>query len=688
MKLRSEPAQQICELVARELNVGVLLTAEDGRIIAASDKQRIGATHEIGARIMAGEFSEQAVTADAATAEGYCIALDYGGQRFASLEITAPIDVATRFVRPAKHWILSHLEATHAEQIYDDMLERQVKAHTADLEGELTERKRAEVALRESQTTLRTVIENVGHGITLFDGNMNLVAWNGRFANLLDYPPEMVREGAPLESFFRYNAERGEYGPGDIEELVATRVAKARQMEPHAFERVRNDGTVIEITGTMTPSGGFVRTYADVTERRWAESALRQSESRLRAIMDNVADGIISIDQNGLVEAFNQSAERMFGYSLDEIRGKNIKILMPDPYHSEHDGYLRAHSESGINRVVGSGSREIVAKRRDGSIFPIDLAISQTLLGDRRVFVGIVRDITVRKNAEKEKDALEANLRQAQKLEALGTLAGGVAHEINTPTQYVGDNIRFLQEAFNKFIAVLEKSLFLAAAAQSSNQFVAEVAALEKAMADADLSFQLSEVPSSLRQSLDGIERIREIVLAIKEFSHPDVKEKSTIDLNRAIETTITVSRNQWKYVAELTTDFADNLPPVPCLPGEFNQVMLNLIVNAAHAIEEAKTGAPGRIVITTRAVDGWVEIRVSDTGTGIKTENQERVFDMFYTTKPPGKGTGQGLAICHTIITQKHGGTITLDSEEGRGTTFIVRLPLVPPQPEQAAAA
>ena len=138
---------------------------------------------------------------------------------------------------------------------------------------------------------------------------------------------------------------------------------------------------------------------------------------------------------------------------------------------------------------------------------------------------------------------------------------------------------------------------------------------------------------------------------------------------------------------ADLKTDFDDALPPVPCLPGEFNQVMLNLIVNAAHAIEEADKDQPGAITVATRAVDGWAEIRVSDTGIGIETENLRRIFDMFFTTKPPGKGTGQGLAICHTIVTQKHGGTITVESEEGTGATFIVRLPIIPADAAQAAA-
>jgi len=693
MKLVAESAQEVCDLVARELKIGISLLVEDGKVIASSDRNRVDSTYGIGASIMAGEITERTVTAEeAATSdglyEGYNIALDYGGQCVACLSIDAPLDVATRFVHAARHWILSHLESAYAEQIYDDMLEGQVRVHTADIEADLTERKRAEVALRDSQRMMRTVIDNISQGITLFDEDMKLLVWNQKLLELLEFPPELAYEGAPLSNFFRYNAERGEYGPGDIEEQVASRLAKARLKEPHAFERDRRDGAALEIRGTPTPDGGFVTTYADITARRQAESAVRQSESRLRAIMDNVADGIITIDENGLVEAFNRAAEQMFGYAFEDVHGQNIKMLMPEPYSSDHDGHLQSYRESGQSKLIGGGPREIVAQRKDGSVFPIDLVVSQMSLGDRRVFVGIIRDITRRKKAEKEKKELEANLLQAQKLEALGTLAGGVAHEINTPVQYVGDNIRFLQDSFGDFVAVLDKCLALADTARSAGQFAEQIAALEEAMEAVDLKFQLDEVPTSLRQTLDGIDRIREIVLAIKEFSHPDVKSKSAVDLNRAIETTITVSRNQWKYVADLKTDFDTALLPVPCLPGEFNQVMLNLIVNAAHAIEAAGRAEPGTITIATRAIDGWVEIRVSDTGTGIKKKNLQRIFDMFFTTKPPGKGTGQGLAICHTIITQKHGGTITVESEEGTGTTFIVRLPIAPADAAQTAIA
>ncbi len=199
-------------------------------------------------------------------------------------------------------------------------------------------------------------------------------------------------------------------------------------------------------------------------------------------------------------------------------------------------------------------------------------------------------------------------------------------------------------------------------------------------MEEADLDFLMEEIPPALEQALTGIERVSKIVRAMKEFSHPGSEEKNAVDINRAIENTITVARNEWKYVAEMKLDLAPDLPLVPCLVGEFNQVILNIIVNAAQAIAGVvgdNSGRKGLITVTTRNADGWAEIRVSDTGPGIPPEAQARIFDPFFTPKDVGKGTGQGLALAHSVIVDKHGGALTFETEEGKGTTFIIRIPL-----------
>jgi signal transduction histidine kinase len=205
---------------------------------------------------------------------------------------------------------------------------------------------------------------------------------------------------------------------------------------------------------------------------------------------------------------------------------------------------------------------------------------------------------------------------------------------------------------------------------------------VEESLAAGDLGYLFEQIPAAIKETLEGVERVTKIVRAMKEFSHPGSKEKAAADLNKAIETTVTVARNEWKYVADMELDLDQSLPAVPCFVGEFNQCILNLVVNAAHAIGDVvkkNPGAKGRITVRTRRDDGHVEVRVSDTGTGIPESARPKIFEPFFTTKEAGKGTGQGLSIVYGSIVEKHGGTVRFETETGQGTTFILRLPIAP---------
>ena len=288
---------------------------------------------------------------------------------------------------------------------------------------------------------------------------------------------------------------------------------------------------------------------------------------------------------------------------------------------------------------------------------------------------------TLKRQGEQLKQALrnlqrtQTRLLQAQKLESVGQLAAGIAHEINTPIQFISTNMEFLVEA-SRGMSVITQSLqkIIATAPE-------EIAKdLQTAIDEADWEYLMEEVPTAIKQSKDGISRITSIVKVMKEFSHPSSKEKENIVVNTIIETTVLVARNEWKYVANITTDLAVDLPPVPCHIDELGQVILNLILNAADAIGEKlgrnPIGEKGEIHISTRAIDSSVEVRILDTGSGIPAGIRGRIFDPFFTTKEVGRGTGQGLAISHDVITVKHGGTLTFETEEGVGTTFIIHLP------------
>jgi PAS domain S-box-containing protein len=290
-------------------------------------------------------------------------------------------------------------------------------------------------------------------------------------------------------------------------------------------------------------------------------------------------------------------------------------------------------------------------------------------------------DITDRKRAEEALRQSEIQLLMAQKLESIGQLAAGMAHEINTPIQYVGDNAKFLDEAFRDLLRFLDPHTELADALRNPAR-TDLVTALDQTVQNVDLNYLRDEIPKATEQLLEGVAQVARIVRAMKEFSHPGPVEKAPVDINRAIESTVLVSKNEWKYIAELTTDLDPELPPVPCVAGEFNQVMLNLIMNAAYAIGDVVRGSDrkGSIRIGTRRDGEWVEVRVSDTGAGIPEDIRTRIFTPFFTTKEVGKGTGQGLAMAHAVIVKKHQGTIRFESETGVGTTFVVRLPLGAP--------
>jgi signal transduction histidine kinase len=316
----------------------------------------------------------------------------------------------------------------------------------------------------------------------------------------------------------------------------------------------------------------------------------------------------------------------------------------------------------------------MIVRRQDATEFPVELSVCWFAAGNEMRTSLILRDITRRKETEEQ-------LKQSQKLESIGQLAAGIAHEINTPSQFVADNTRFVKDSIQTLLSLVELQQRLLDAASGRALTSGELLVLQQAREDADFDYLVNEIPCSIDESLEGLNRIAVIVRSMKEFSHPDAEKMQLADLNRAIQSTVTVASNEWKYVAEVETDLDPQLPQIKCHLGALNQVVLNLVVNAAHAIAELvqNSGEKKRIRISTKALDNEIEIRVADDGSGIPAEIKERIFDPFFTTKEVGRGTGQGLALVHSVITKQHGGSIQVESPPGKGSCFTIRLPLDP---------
>ena len=417
----------------------------------------------------------------------------------------------------------------------------------------------------------------------------------------------------------------------------------------------------------------------ELDQRKQSEKNLTESHAKLDQIFNSAADGMREINLDREILQANSTFSRLVNLPMDQIIGKKCHEILPG---------ADCHTDSCPLHRISNGAEsleyETEKTRPDGTIISCLVAATPFYNGSGEL-TGIIedfRDTTAQKEAEKAQHRLQAQLLHAQKLESVGQLAAGIAHEINTPIQYIGTNIDFLDDGF-KDVATLMSAYHQLLTEEKNHSVTPElVQKVEQTMKDTDWDYLAQELPLAIAQSKDGVHRVSTIVRAMKEFSHPGSKVKIPRSLNDLINTTLIVSRNEWKYVADLDTDFSDNLPQVPCLSDELGQVFLNLLVNSAHAIATQlganPNGLKGRITISTRLVANQVEVRLQDTGCGIPGDILSRVFDPFFTTKDVGKGTGQGLAIARDVIVNKHGGTLEVESEPGQGATFIIRLSIL----------
>jgi PAS domain S-box-containing protein len=484
-----------------------------------------------------------------------------------------------------------------------------------------------------------------------------------------------------------------------VEHMLSQQAGASRS---EAYYRIITEGGELrwlwERTFPKFDAGGHHRKIAglteDITDFKRNEEALMESQFELeqrvaqrtaelaergelvKLLVDSTPGAIYGIDAEYRCSFCNPAAVRALGFDDPaELLGKKIHNII---HHTRTDGTAYPQDECPVYQSFQNGKDAQVVDeffwRKDGTSFPVEYS-SRQIRRKGKVVGAVVSflDITDRKRQEIE-------VRHGQKLEAVGRLAAGIAHEINTPIQFVGDNTRFLLNSFQDELKLIRKYEQLQEAASKASidtDLLAEVTATRE---EIDWPYLEEEIPRAIEQMLEGLGRVSTIVRGMKEFSHVDrSNEKAPGDINRALESTLVVARNELKYVADVETNFGE-LPPVLCHLGDLNQVFLNLLVNAAHAIEDIvkRTNSKGKIGVSTRRDGDWVEVSITDSGTGIPEEARDKIFDPFFTTKRVGKGTGQGLALARAIVVEKHGGTLTFVTEIGKGTTFFVRLPLL----------
>ncbi|HRE06900.1 MAG TPA: PAS domain S-box protein [Opitutaceae bacterium] len=476
----------------------------------------------------------------------------------------------------------------------------------------------------------------------------------------------------------------GRTSPDEYRQLWHT--IEAGEVWKGEFHNKNKQGQTYLESATITPIRGeagrithYLASKEDITARRAAEADLRHERWLLTCLMDTVPIFIFFKDADGRFLRINQAMSALLGAaSPDAVTGRTDADFL-----DAGDARTTAADEQAIlqtGRPLLEKTERLTFRTGQSRWF---LTSKMPLRDASGVIIGtfgLASDITAQKQSEAERLALQVQLNQAQKLESIGRLAAGIAHEINTPSQFVSDNISYVSRSMADIERLLAAHGGIVAYLEKSGPLPPEVEALLQPIRKIKQARLRQEVPAALADASDGMGRITKIVRAMKSFSHPGGDEMTLTDLNQAIDSTLIVCRNEWKYIADLETDFAPDLPTVPCLRGDFNQVILNLVVNAAHAIADvvAQTpGTKGRITVSTRAEGDWVEVRISDTGTGIPESARPHLFEPFFTTKPVGKGTGQGLALARSVIVDRHKGSLTFETELGRGSTFILRLPL-----------
>ncbi len=523
--------------------------------------------------------------------------------------------------------------------------------------------------LKQSRDRYLNLINNLNVVIFRTTADGRFIRVNHYFEELTGYKIDEL-SNLPVQNFYEDPEQRKEL----INELHMTGIVRNKVI---VFKRKDGARITADVKAAIFKSKDGSDIYIDgiienITDRVETEHRLYRINYEYELLFNSISNVIIGVSRNDVITHWNNVAEKIFGIPQSEIIGKsfiecNFQWDWNDIYVGIADTIIdgKPITLSEINFIMADGKKGIISV----TINPLRNTPDDPIQG----FLILGEDHT-------EQHKLEQQLMRVSNLEAIGQLSAGISHEINSPMQYICDNIDFIE---NKFSLIKELN-------EKSNALLEKSSLIEtlKPLADEIISFNnrnsinklINEIPEALNDAVDGTERIKKIITAMKRFSHPGGDKKELTNINQIIGNLIIISRNEWKYVADCIQELDENLPVIPCIESELNQVLLNLIVNARDAISEAiskKTISKGIIKISTALAAEGVEIRISDNGCGIPESIRTKIFNPFFTTKGVGKGTGQGLAISQTIIVNNLNGSISFESAVNQGTEFIIILPV-----------
>lgn len=513
----------------------------------------------------------------------------------------------------------------------------------------------------------------LNQGIGLFSGDFRLFLFNRKFAELLDLPPDLAKAGPLLDDVARFTAGTGRGNRNAATPNISERLDHARKGEPFGFEHTRPDGTVIQVRDTPLPGGGLVTTCTDVTEHKHAEGSLADSEQQVRAILEHTAEGFITIGVDGTVTTFNPAAEKLFGYSADEMIGKNVSLLMEDADAKAHDGYVRKYIETQKAKIIGIGPREVTAKRKDGTVFPIALNVREFFQGGDRRFIGTLRDITEQKAVEDALTQHEEDLKrqivelrdQEERLEAQGMELVELAEGAST----MRDELDTLNKQKDKFFSIIAHDL-----KSPFNALLGFSSILQSRGAELDKQ-KVAEYGNLIHQAAGQAFKLLEDLLdwARLQMGRMDYDPQS-LDIADEFDNSISLFQSAARAKnIELKSDSKTGLN-VHADRYMVDAILRNLVNNAIKFTPE-----DGEVTLSARPSGQWVEVRVTDNGVGIPADKLNRLFHIEEKTTTKGTagetGTGLGLHLCKELV-EKHGGEIAIDSIEGTGSTFRFTLP------------